>query len=194
MEPTNCNLYAIIFSALAQHMILMLVVDDGDDGHQRPAAAVSQTVEKAKRALLFNAADRASAKRELGAVWLTTKGRLRLPVDCTLKFRGSQPLNPLNRGDRDNWFRSVIPFSSCAEKVTSRYVCKALSLQVLSQLHESCTKGNIQPCKPLRFQEKLETQALFAFSRTAATTRTPQTKDTRYPVFIRGNRGCYQNN
>jgi hypothetical protein len=175
-------------------MILMLVVDADDDGHQRSAAAVSQTVEKAKRALLINAADRASAKRELGAVWLTTKGRLGLPVDCTPNFRGSQPLNPFNRGDRDNCFRSVIRFSSRAEKATSRYVCKVLSLQVLSKLHESCTKGNIQPCKSLRFQEKLEIRAVFAFSRTAATTRTPQTKDSRYPVFIRGNRGCYQNN
>jgi hypothetical protein len=115
-------------------------------------------------------------------------------ANWTLNLRGSRPVNPLNCGDRNNCFRPVIRFSSRAEKAISRYVCKVLSFQVLSKLHESCTKGNIQPCKPLCFQEELETQPLFAFSRTAATTRTPQTKDSRYPVFIRGNHGCYQNN
>ena len=194
MEPTNCNLYAIIFSALAQHMILMLVVDDGDDGRQSSAAAVSQTVEKAKRALFINTAGRASAKRELGAVWLTTKGRLGLPADCTVNFRGSQPLNPLDRGNRNNCFRPVIHFSSRAEKTTSHYERKVLSLRALSRLHESCTKGNIQPFKPFTFQEKLEKQAVFAISRTPATEKTGQTKDIRYPVFIRNRRPSYQNN
>ncbi len=115
-------------------------------------------------------------------------------ADWTVNLRGSQPVNPLNCGDRDNCLRPVIWFLSRGAAPTVRPQCKILSFRDLLKSAQPVTKGNIQPCRPLRFQEKLETQALFAFSRTAATTRTPQTKDTRYPVFIRGNRGCYQNN
>jgi hypothetical protein len=103
-------------------------------------------------------------------------------------------MNLLNCADHNNCLRSVIWFLSHAPVAIAQHQCKILSIRALSILAQPITKGNIQPCKPLRFQEKLEIQALFAFSRTAATTRTPQTKDTRYPVFIRGNRGCYQNN
>jgi hypothetical protein len=112
----------------------------------------------------------------------------------TSDLRFSRCLERLDRGNRDNCLRSVICFLSRAPATTARYQCKRLAIRGLSKPDESATKGNIQPFKPLRFQEKLETQALFAFSRTAATTRTPQTKDSRYPVFIRGHRGCYQNN
>jgi len=116
------------------------------------------------------------------------------PGSWALDFPRPQPVNLLNCADRNNCLRSVIWFLSQAPRAIAQHRCKILSIRALSILARPITKGNIQPCKPLCFQEKLETQPLFAFSRTAATTRTPQTKESRYPVFIRGNHGCYQNN
>ena len=99
-----------------------------------------------------------------------------------------------NGRNRRNCLRPVIRFLSNGATLTAQHRRKILCFWALSKAARSRTKGNIQPFKPFAFQEKIEKQALFATSRTAATEETGQTKSIRYPVLIRNRRPCYQNN
>lgn len=109
-------------------------------------------------------------------------------------FRDSQPLSAVHRDNRNNCLRPVIWFLSRGATPKVRPQWKILSFRDLLKSAQPVTKGNIAPFKPLTFQENLEKQALFAISHTAATEKTGQTKNIRYPVFIRNRRPCYQNN
>ncbi|MGO8928469.1 MAG: hypothetical protein ACLQU3_16495 [Limisphaerales bacterium] len=105
----------------------------------------------------------------------------------------SPRLNHCNRRNRDNCSSSVIRFLSRPNAAATK-THKNPSFSTFTAARRPETKGNIAPFKPFTFQEKLETQAVFAISRSAATEKTGQTKDIRYPVFIRNRRPCYQNN
>jgi hypothetical protein len=105
----------------------------------------------------------------------------------------SPRLNHCNRRNRDNCSSSVIRFLSRPNAAATK-THKNPSFSTFTAARRPETKGNIAPFKPFTFQENLEKQAVFIISRTVATEKTGQTKDIRYPVFIRNRRLCYQNN
>ena len=105
----------------------------------------------------------------------------------------SPRLNHCTRRNRNNCSSFVIRFLSRPNAAATK-TRKDPSFSAFSAGRRPETKGNIAPFKPFTFQENLEKQAVFAISRTATTEKTGQTKDIRYPVFIRNRRLCYQNN